>query len=504
MKNRKTFVTAVTTAIMLTMLAPQAMADTAQGAAVVATVDMKSAADSFLQQSAGEYGFKSDLSDLKHVSTTDTKAGSYVRYQQTVDGADLFYHQVTVTLDSAGTPLLITSDYVPNLTGSKSKGRLSANEAEGKALGHNKVKKTKELVSRVFGYTVENGVAVPVYKVTALDADTHSNWETFINADNGQIVKNKDLNQKASGTGQVFLPNPIASAGTKVGFADNNNADSAALTGQLKTVTLLGLDGSGYLKGDYVYAKQSSANSYSATYTYNYTRSSKHFENVMVYYHIDSLQRYIQSLGFTNINNRQILVNVNGTTADNSFYSPSNKQLTFGTGGVDDAEDAGIIAHEYGHSIQDNQVPGFGSTLQGGAMGEGFGDYLGAIWEDKLIAPSTYGNACVGEWDAMSYNSGGNPPCLRRLDNNKVMPGSWYGEVHEDGEIWSQGLYEMGKQLGVDTATKIILQSHFSLTSSSGFNAGAKAIKTADQLLNGGANAAVIDAIWAARGISTL
>ncbi len=46
------------------------------------------------------------------------------------------------------------------------------------------------------------------------------------------------------------------------------------------------------------------------------------------------------------------------------------KALTFGTGGVDDAEDAGIIAHEYGHSIQDNQVPGFGSSAEGGAMGE--------------------------------------------------------------------------------------------------------------------------------------
>ena len=76
----------------------------------------------------------------------------------------------------------------------------------------------------------------------------------------------------------------------------------------------------------------------------------------MSYYHIDTLQRYIQSLGFQNINNRSIKVNVNGTAADNSFYSPTTKALTFGTGGVDDAEDAGIIAHEYGHSIQDNQV----------------------------------------------------------------------------------------------------------------------------------------------------
>ncbi|TCP59362.1 Zn-dependent metalloprotease [Tumebacillus sp. BK434] len=503
MKNRKTFVTAVATAMMLTMLAPQAMAQSVQGAPTTAAkVDTKVSADNYLKQSAGQYGFKTDLSDLKHVSTIKTEFGSYVRYQQQVDGADVFYHQVTVTLDNQGTPVLVVSDYVPNLTGVKGKKpKLNENDAEGKALGHNKVKNTKELVSRVFGYYVEGNSAVPAYKVTAVDADSLTTWETFVDAETGNVLKNKDLNQKVDGTGKVFLPNPIQSAGTKTGFADNNDADSTALTNQLKTVTLRGLDGSGNLVGQYVKTVQKKATSYSATNTFNYTRSSDHFENVMVYYHIDELQRYIQSIGFTNVNNRQITVNVNGTTADNSFYSPSTKQLTFGTGGVDDAEDAGIIAHEYGHSIQDNQVPGFGNTLEGGAMGEGFGDYLGAIWEDKL-APGTYGKACIGEWDSTSYSTS-NPPCLRRLDKNKVMPGSWYGEVHADGEIWSQGEYDMAQLLGVDNATKLILQSHFSLTPNSGFNAGAKAIKTADQLLNGGANASAITSIWAARGIST-
>ena len=60
----------------------------------------------------------------------------------------------------------------------------------------------------------------------------------------------------------------------------------------------------------------------------------------MVYYHIDQVQQDIQSLGFNNVNNRAIEVNIDGTTEDNSFYSPMTKSLTFGTGGVDDAEDS--------------------------------------------------------------------------------------------------------------------------------------------------------------------
>ena len=34
-----------------------------------------------------------------------------------------------------------------------------------------------------------------------------------------------------------------------------------------------------------------------------------------------------------------------------------------------------MILHEYGHAIQDSQVTNFGSSPEGGAIGEAFGDY---------------------------------------------------------------------------------------------------------------------------------
>ncbi len=74
------------------------------------------------------------------------------------------------------------------------------------------------------------------------------------------------------------------------------------------------------------------------------------FKEVIVYYHIYDVQRYIQELGFDNIMNKSIAVNIDGRSDDNSHYSPAEKSLTFGTGGVDDAEDGEIILHEYGHA----------------------------------------------------------------------------------------------------------------------------------------------------------
>src|SRR5437667_3701551 len=138
-----------------------------------------------------------------------------------------------------------------------------------------------------------------------------------------------------------------------------------------------------------------------------FTRQKRAFKEVMVYYHIDRVQRHIQELGFNNVLNHPIEVNIDGRSDDNSNYSPTTKSLTFGTGGVDDAEDAEIILHEYGHAIQDDQVPGFGATDEGGAMGEGFGDFLAASFFSD-VKPNEM-KATIGNWYATAY-SGDEPP----------------------------------------------------------------------------------------------
>jgi len=54
----------------------------------------------------------------------------------------------------------------------------------------------------------------------------------------------------------------------------------------------------------------------------------------MGYYYLDYAERYIQSLGFTNVNNRQQVFGVNRLKADNSFYSPQTKEISYGVGVV--------------------------------------------------------------------------------------------------------------------------------------------------------------------------
>jgi hypothetical protein len=77
------------------------------------------------------------------------------------------------------------------------------------------------------------------------------------------------------------------------------------------------------------------------------------------------------------VNSASSCLRINQFGGDNSFYregtASSRSRWARGRGRREDAE---VIVHEYGHSVQDNQVPGFGSTPDAGAIGEAFGDYL--------------------------------------------------------------------------------------------------------------------------------
>jgi hypothetical protein len=300
--------------------------------------------------------------------------------------------------------------------------------------------------------------------------------------------------KRLTGVGRVFDPNPV------VALNDTTLQDNSPIPdGAYNQVPLLDLKPGGRLDGPFVSTANTPQRVKSKNKKFIFGRGDRGFREVMVYFHIDRVQRYIQGLGFDNVLNHQIKENVSGPlNEDNSFYSTGTKALTFGRGGVDDAEDAEIILHEYGHAVQDDQVPGFGASAQAGAMGEGFGDYLAASF--FADAKPVKLRPCVGTWDAVSY-SGDDPPSLRRLDSNKKFPKDLKGEVHDDGEIWSACLWELRRLLGRQTADRLVLAHHFQISRDAGFERAANALITVDGVLNKGKNEAAIRDVFIRRGI---
>lgn len=273
-----------------------------------------------------------------------------------------------------------------------------------------------------------------------------------VSALDGRVLEIRDSRMLADGTATVFDPNPVVRLKKDLtqpgvdGTVDTD-LDSADLTSALTTLPIREVNASllplGRLTGPWVDVIGPAPLGLSPSF--EFTRSDPRFEATMAYAHVDRFQRYIQRLGFTGAAaanaEPQTVITVPVYGFDNAFYQAGLDLLLFGNGGVDDAEDAEVILHEYGHAVLDDQVPGLTGSAEGGAIHEGFGDFLAAAFYARISGG--FQDTCVADWDATSYSTE-DPPCLRRLDTAKRYPDDMVGQVHADGEIWSAFLWTSG------------------------------------------------------------
>ena len=317
----------------------------------------------------------------------------------------------------------------------------------------------------------------------------------------------KNGNGSSVGSAQVFVPNPVQSLGDE-SLTDQKDSDSAVPAAAYHAVQLTNLDGSGFLRGDYANVYSSTGDlAFSPTNTFAYTRHQDEFEQVMAYYWMTEAQKYIHSLGFGSslppINNEPQDARINQLGADNSFETDHPKdELRFGKGGVDDAEDAEVILHEYGHAMHQSQGFNF-DPEENGAISEGFGDYWAVTVSDvvsqALGVPEQEPLPCVVDWDATSYTSTV-PHCLRRLDTNLHYPADLNGEVHHDGQIWSRALWDIRQALHNVKADKIILDGTNGYTGTTMPDLANRTVAAA-QRLYGNAEAAAVRKAFVDRGI---
>ena len=311
----------------------------------------------------------------------------------------------------------------------------------------------------------------------------------------------------STGIGSVFVTNPVESLGIET-LTDQKDSDAAVPAAAYHDVTLTNLDGSGFLSGDYAKVVSETGNpAFSPTNTFRYTRHQDEFEQVMAYYWVTQAQRYIHSLGFGEtrrpINNGPQAVRINQLGADNSFATDHPKvELRFGKGGVDDAEDAEVILHEYGHAIHFSQNFSFASE-EAGAISEGFGDYwavtVGDVVSRSLGVTNREPLPCVADWDSTSYTSTV-PHCLRRVDLDLHYPTDLNGEVHHDGQIWSRALWDIRQALGNVKADTIILTGSFDFPGTTMTDLANRTVAAA-QSLYGTAAATATRQAFVARGI---
>ncbi len=452
--------------------------------------DIDEAVRHFLMEYSPLFGIKRDMSDLKFITKASGIDTLHIKYQQYHEEIPVLYAFTSVHLNEESKIIMIKNNYHSSIP-LDTKSVLNRGIPKEKAI---------EIVHALFNAAMRLARATSAELVIYPGDDGfHLAWEisislkqpkeghrVYINVEDGEIIKKIDVFKRIStGKGRVFIPNPV------VALIDQSPAPESDIPEEGYTsVVLRGLDGSGFLRGEYVDTCDTPGRAYVTSLLFYYRRGDSRFCEVMVYYHIDTFQRYIQELGFKNICNKPVKVNAyaDGTA---SYFDSDTGAITYGANGIPDAEDADIIIHEYGHAIMENQAPFLNLTAEGAAMEQGFGDFLATCYFSE--EGDGFNRECMGDWSGI----GSVLRCVRRVDNQKYYPEDFRGimSYDSDGEIWSAALWDIYLALGGnskekdnrikarDRSIRLVLESNFFLNPLSKFVDGAEAITAANKHL---------------------
>jgi hypothetical protein len=341
----------------------------------------------------------------------------------------------------------------------------------------------------------------PAYKVRIHRERPRAEWIVYVDAATGRVRSAYDNLASVRGRARVFDPNPLVAAPEWEPLSRGGRPRRPPPE-SYREVALAGLAETGRLDGPRVTTALTRGRVRRPDGHFLFDSAQRGFDEAMAYFHIDRAIRYLESLGYRGsraIFRDPVPVDAHGTREDNSWYSPDARSVTFGTGGVDDAEDAETILHELGHAIQDAICPDFGQSPQAAAIGEGFGDYFAASFFEER-KPVRY-RTSVGSWDCIT-DTEHDPPCLRRVDEPATFESFDHeGDEHDNGPIWSATLWELREAVGRNVADRVIVESHFQLDGFTTFARGARAILDADRNLHGGTHVVALRRVFRRRGI---
>ena len=486
----------------------------------------------WLAENGAQFGINA-LEHLELFKDVEAHRVRHLTFQQTFAGLPVYRRFVQVNLGVDGLPSMVLSGYAPHLEQPAALSPIPAiAAAQAQELARMAVSaggaRTGEPVLQFYPETVPRLVWV----VVAWPDGAPGEWEVLLDARSGETIHLIDLRMqirrpaahpdsttetrdsatsvRVTGKGLVWIPDPLTSAGVNYGgaYQDFGDADRDELNNERVAVDLLDIaqsaDGKYRLEGPYVRidgtvgSTQWTPPAEDSLNGFQYTRSDDRFEAAMVYYHIDTSQRYIQSLNIgREIQGQGVRANPHGAgTADNSWYRPSENSLSFGDGGIDDGEDAEVIIHEYGHAVLHGSTPNdIFDNREGGALHEGWSDYWAVSYTRGLMEAGTVPQ---GDWRKVFSWDGNLTWPGRYLQTTKHYPedtecdNSTGCNIYADGVVWATTLMSIWEELGKEVTDRLNLFSHAYLSYPVSMPDAAEALLQADQDLYQGANAQVL------------
>jgi hypothetical protein len=441
----------------------------------------------FLAANAELLGLAGLLRKLSERALLHSLGATHVILQQSHAGIPIHRGFVTVHISRDNQVFLVKNRAVPrSMLGGEARFRITRAEARDAALHVlDAAKDTAKILKVERRWYPLGHLLRPSLRVRVQIPAPRQDEIVYVDASDASIISVHDNVAKARGIADVFNPNPVIALGDHRPLLSPGGRPRVPPEQTYERVELRDLAGNGRLDGRRVSTRPTPNRVRRANHEFLLWSDENGFEEVMTYYHLDQAIGYLEKLGFERrraIFTERVQVNARATDEDQSWYDPGSKSLSFGTGGINDAEDAETILHEFGHALQDAICPDFGQSREAAAMGEGFGDYFAAsFFAGRKKRPYI---AAIMSWDAITYDDY-DPPSLRRLDENVTFDDFWPEPdyEHDNGRIWSATLWDIWRSLGRRVADKIIIESHFQLDGFTTFARGARAILDADRNL---------------------
>ncbi|MBK7762749.1 MAG: T9SS type A sorting domain-containing protein [Bacteroidetes bacterium] len=295
---------------------------------------------------------------------------------------------------------------------------------------------------------------------------------------------------------KVFNPDPLTTANQSYGgiFIDNNDANASWMNATYFLVDIPATFDTGnstfYLENDFVMIDELESPTISIATSLDenflFDRSMSGFEQVNAFFHITNYHDYISSLGYDTLMDRQIVVDAHGQFgADNSVFNRNggNPTLIFGTGGVDDAEDADVILHEYAHALSWDANNNSNFSNERAGLDEGLADYFATSYSRSQ---QNYHWDSMFTWDGHNQFWGGRT-AVTAMNYPATIP-----NIYATGEIWNCAMSAIWGDLGQIVTDKLMLETLHFLTDNASLPEAATYVLQADTILFAGMHTSTI------------
>ncbi|MBU1064791.1 right-handed parallel beta-helix repeat-containing protein [bacterium] len=440
-------------------------------------------AKQYLDENKAIFGI-SNVTDLKPIQTIESPSGKHITFLQTYQGIPVFGTETVVSINKNNRITMVVNGNTDITDLKSTNADISSEKAIEKAFEKVNVdESTLIALPRCDLYIYQDSLSCAnlAWKVNFGAGKPPGDWQIFIDAISGEVLKIEDISVNyVNGQGKVFNPDPISSL-SDASLTDQNDADYQELQGAYKTVTLTNLNdpvgGVFCLQGKYAKSVNKQYPDYtpvtSTTPSFNYNRSQLGFEEVNIYYHLNTIREYIGSLGFhPQFEDQGILkdyICFDAHDYTGSHYSTWG-YITLGDGCVDAGEDQDVVAHEYGHAIHDAFMAEYGFSGDQLGVSEGIGDYLAISYRRTL---SSFQPDKIFPWDGNGESWSGRAleADYNYYDNWLFPPDGLSSEeiIYMKGTLWASTMMDVEENgsIGRNIATTLLLDgvSHVSISS---------------------------------------